>query len=118
VARSLHISSPKELSQLGATLFPAMVNTAVVAGDINKIQNLKGYGADLSAVNYDQRTALHIAAAEGNLELVKYLLLHGAAVHIRDRYDRTPLMVRLTKDPSIKVSGISSFFSNLGSNIE
>lgn len=37
VARSLHLSSPQELSQLGATLFPAMLNTAVVAGDIQKV---------------------------------------------------------------------------------
>jgi 60kDa lysophospholipase len=98
VARSLHISTPKELSQLGQTLFPAMLNTAVVHGDINKMENLKGYGADLSAVNYDQRTALHLAAAEGNLEVVKFLLLHGAAVHIRDRYDRTPLMEAIIND--------------------
>lgn len=37
VARSLHLSSPQELSQLGATLFPAMLNAAVVAGDIQKV---------------------------------------------------------------------------------
>ncbi|GBP17056.1 L-asparaginase [Eumeta japonica] len=59
VARSLHLSSPQELSQLGATLFPAMLNTAVIAGDIQKINNLKAYGADLSGVNHDHRTALH-----------------------------------------------------------
>jgi 60kDa lysophospholipase len=98
VARSLHISTLKELSQLGQTLFPAMLNTAVVHGDISKMENLKGYGADLSAVNYDQRTALHLAAAQGNLEVTKFLLLHGAAVHIRDRYDRTPLMEAIIND--------------------
>jgi hypothetical protein len=38
VARSLHISTPKELSQLGQTLFPAMLNTAVVCGDISKVR--------------------------------------------------------------------------------
>lgn len=37
VARSLHLTSPQELSQLGATLFPAMLNAAVVAGDIQKV---------------------------------------------------------------------------------
>lgn len=98
VARSLHLSSPKELSQLGATLFPAMLNHAVVSGDIKKIDTLKSYGADLSAINYDNRTALHIACAEGKLDVVKHLLINGAAVHIRDRYDRTPLMEAISND--------------------
>lgn len=37
VARSLRISTPTELSQLGATLFPAMLNTAVLENDIKKV---------------------------------------------------------------------------------
>lgn len=98
VARSLQISTPQELSQLGNTLFPAMVNASVIANDIQKVDVLKGYGADLSAVNYDRRTALHVAAAEGNVDMVRHLLLNGAAVHIRDRYDRTPLLEAISHD--------------------
>lgn len=98
VARSLHLSTPKELEQLGAVLFPAMVNASVVAGDVNKIDMLKSYGANLSSVNYDMRTALHVACAEGNEEVVRHLLLNGAAVHIRDRYDRNPLAEAINHD--------------------
>lgn len=98
VARSLHLSTPEELIQLGATLFPAMVNTAVLSGDISKLEHLKSYGADLSAINYDMRTALHVAAAENKVDVVRHLLLSGAAVHIRDRYDRTPLMEAISND--------------------
>jgi lysophospholipase len=98
VARSLHLSTPKELEQLGAVLFPAMVNASVVSGDIHKIDMLRTYGANLSAVNYDLRTALHIACAEGNAEVVKHLLLNGAGVHIRDRYDRSPLTEAINHD--------------------
>lgn len=98
VARSLHLSTPKELEQLGAVLFPAMVNASVVAGDINKIDMLKSYGANLSSVNYDMRTALHVACAEGNEDVVRHLLLNGAAVHIRDRYDRSPLAEAINHD--------------------
>lgn len=98
VARSLHLTAPNELQQLGATLFPAMINSAVLTGDISKINNLKSYGADLSGVNYDNRTALHIACCEGNMEIIKYLLLNGVSVHIRDRYDRTPLMEAISND--------------------
>lgn len=52
VARSLQISSPKELSQLGETLFPAMINSSVLSDDPNKIDMLKSHGANLSAVKY------------------------------------------------------------------
>lgn len=98
VARSLHLSTPQELFQLGATLFPAMVNAAVTAGDKEKIDSLKGYGADLSATNYDRRTALHIACLYGDHDMVKHLLLNGVSVHIRDVHDRTPLMEAISID--------------------
>lgn len=61
VARSLQISSPKELSELGETLYPAMINASVLSGDTNKIDTLKGHGAHLSAINHDRRTGLHLA---------------------------------------------------------
>lgn len=98
VARSLHLSTPKELDKLGAVLFPAMINQSVITGDIAKIDMLKSYGANLSSVNYDMRTALHVACAEGRLDVVKHLLLNGAAVHIRDRYDNSPLSEAINND--------------------
>ncbi|XP_016942489.2 L-asparaginase [Drosophila suzukii] len=98
VARSLHLSSPQELDQLGETLFPAMINAAVAEGDPKKINTLKAYGADLSGTNHDQRTALHLACQLGNVEIVKYLLQNGVSVHVRDRYDRTPLLEAVSTD--------------------
>lgn len=37
VARTLQLNSAKELIQLKSSLFPAMVNSAVLAGDIAKV---------------------------------------------------------------------------------
>lgn len=98
VARSLQISSPKEVSELGETLFPAMINSSVMSGNTNKIDMLKGHGANLSTVNHDRRTALHIACCEGNEKMVKHLLTYGVSVHIRDRHDRTALMEAIAID--------------------
>lgn len=98
VARSLHLSTPQELDQLSATLFPAMINAAVVEGNLKKIDNLKAYGADLSGSNHDHRTALHLACQMGNLAIVRHLLHNGVSVHIRDRYDRTPLQEAVSRD--------------------
>lgn len=42
-------------------------------------------------MNADDRTALHIACCEGDIKVVRCLLKMGANIHIKDRFDRTPL---------------------------
>lgn len=48
-------------------------------------------GALFNMNDYDGRTPLHIAASEGHLQAVHYLLDWGAPVHVRDRYSHSPL---------------------------
>ena len=48
------------------------------------IQTLHILGWKVNAYDYDGRTALSIAASEGNLETVKYLIAHGANPLHRD----------------------------------
>ncbi|GAB1862729.1 asparaginase [Camponotus japonicus] len=91
VARSLRLSSTVELQELGSILFPAMLSAAVIRRDIIKLESLQRYGADISQANADGRTALHVACCEGDIKVVRCLLKMGANVHIKDRFDRTPL---------------------------
>lgn len=43
-------------------------------------------GVDLNAVDYDGRSALHVAAAEGHIEVIRFLLENaGADASLRDR---------------------------------
>ncbi|XP_066993710.2 L-asparaginase 1 [Anabrus simplex] len=98
VAHTLDLHSNKEQQHLRTILYPAIVTAAVQEGSIDKLRQLKEYGANLSACNADARTPLHIACCEGNLETVRYLLSNGASVHAKDRYKRTPLMDAINFD--------------------
>lgn len=46
---------------------------------------------DVNTADYDQRTALHVAAAEGHVDVVSFLLSEGAVSNCKDRWGKTPL---------------------------
>lgn len=64
-----------------------------VFNNLNKHQNMSiwSQGSNLCLEDYDGRTPLHVAASEGHLNAVNYLLSHGATVYAKDRYGDTPL---------------------------
>ena len=41
--------------------------------------------------DYDRRTALHVAAAEGHLDICKFLVENGAHINRSDRWGASPL---------------------------
>jgi len=64
---------------------------AASSGDIWTLRQLSESGLDLNLGDYDHRTPLHIAAAEGHLEVVAFLLKHDVTVNPEDRWAQTPL---------------------------
>jgi ankyrin repeat protein len=64
---------------------------AVYAGDAPLLRRFIRSGADVDVSDYDQRTALHLAAAEGSIVMARILVEQGrAAVNVRDRWGATP----------------------------
>ena len=55
------------------------------------IKSIIALGADVASGDYDRRTPLHIAAAEGKADMVEYLMRCGAGVHVKDRNGHSPL---------------------------
>jgi glutaminase len=72
--------------------------TAASTGDLTQIRRMKAEGLDLTVGDYDARTALHLAATEGQRKVVSYLLevkahcgIDGQLLLPKDRWGSTPL---------------------------
>ncbi|KAL5982803.1 hypothetical protein ACLOJK_016880 [Asimina triloba] len=63
----------------------------VMESNIDLLKRLLENGVDPNSKNYDERTPLHIAAAEGLHLVANVLINYGADVLSRDRWGNTPL---------------------------
>ncbi|KAI9486266.1 MAG: asparaginase-domain-containing protein [Benjaminiella poitrasii] len=75
-------------------LLPVLLCTAAAANDLDGLRSLVENMTEminLNCIDYDGRVPLHIASREGHHKIVEFLLMHGAALHVRDRSGHTPL---------------------------
>jgi ankyrin repeat protein len=83
------------LTEMGAVMgAPATIEadpatemcSAAAKGDLTRLRNLvQDVGYDVNVGDYDKRTAIHLAASEGLLEVVQLLVELGADASPRDR---------------------------------
>ena len=77
------LSVPENLDSTMHLLFMAS------RGDVKGVEDLLDEGVDVNSIDLDGRTALHIAACEGHVEVVKLLLSRRANIDARDRWGST-----------------------------
>jgi ankyrin repeat protein len=58
-------------------------------GDVKGVEDLLNEGIDVNSIDLDGRTALHIAACEGHVQVAKLLLSRKANLDARDRWGST-----------------------------
>ncbi len=64
---------------------------AIQRGNIDQIERHIYWGTDINQANIGGRRPLHVAAAQGELVVVKLLLKHGAEINAQDSNGRTPI---------------------------
>lgn len=65
---------------------------AIKNDDLRSVKEMYYSGLDPNSADYDNRTPLHIAASEGRIEFVKFLIdVCGVWVDPKDRWGNTPL---------------------------
>jgi hypothetical protein len=86
-----------KLRQIRREAYQVQINTVVQAckaaaeGNLAKLQALAKAGIDLGDWDYDKRTPLHLAAENGRLEVVKFIVELGIGLNEKDRWGSTPL---------------------------
>lgn len=60
-------------------------------GEHNQIEVLLAVGCPVNCVDYDRRSALHLAASEGAVRVVETLMDAGADLNKFDRWNGTPM---------------------------
>ncbi|KAF5177403.1 Potassium channel skor [Thalictrum thalictroides] len=81
----------KEGASLNIDDAGSLLCAAVARGDSDFLRRVLSNGIDPNSKDYDHRTPLHIAAADGLYVMTKLLLEAGASVFMKDRWGHTPL---------------------------
>nr|XP_014340285.1 PREDICTED: glutaminase liver isoform, mitochondrial-like [Latimeria chalumnae] len=65
---------------------------AAYKGDVSSLRRYLLSGVDVTSVDYDGRSALHVAASEGHIEVIEFLVENANAdCTSQDRWGNTPL---------------------------
>jgi Fem-1 family protein b len=71
--------------------------TRTGGGHLNVVKTLVRAGADVNHATLTQSTPLRAACFDGRLDIVTYLVEHGADIHKLNKYNNSCLMIAAYK---------------------
>jgi hypothetical protein len=74
-----------------SNLRAALMCAAASIGDLKSLRELDSYGFDVSGSDYDQRAAVHLAAANGHKHILEYMKTVGIDLDVKDRWGANAL---------------------------
>ncbi|KAL3630400.1 hypothetical protein CASFOL_023384 [Castilleja foliolosa] len=83
------------------------VNSAAYYGDLYQLKSLIRSGADPNKKDYDERSALHLAASKGYEDITLFLIQEGVDINAEDNFGNTPLFEAI-KNGHDKVASLLS----------
>lgn len=93
--RSSHFEVVQWLKQKGAVVIDNTIGSqlcqAAFEGDVAHLKQARRAGVDYNTADYDGRTGMHLAAAEGRVDVLQLLWDCGAGCNIKDRWGGTPM---------------------------
>ncbi|PYI07956.1 lysophospholipase [Aspergillus sclerotiicarbonarius CBS 121057] len=108
VAKQMAVSLRGELTEVSQPVFrhpdgalPERVQSltvlgyAIAQGDLEHVQEIvaREHHWLLNDADYSGNTPIHLAATSQSVDILRYLLLQGGSVHLRNRNGRTPLFL-------------------------
>merc|ERR1719361_1023707 len=94
LSETLNVMSVQNEESCDAYFVTFKILSYAASGDLGALKRMYFRGCDLNVKDYDDRTPMHLAAASGHLEIVKFLYTLQPFVDIgslKDRFGKTPL---------------------------
>lgn len=91
----------------------AMLCNAAAQDDIVMMESFTENGIDPNCGDYDNRTALHLAASGSKLRVAEFLVRKGADVNAVDRWGNTPMVDALSASSDIMVKLLRCYGGSL-----
>lgn len=74
----MNVNRPEDLTVLEKSLAPVLLCWYASIGDVNSLKELIDLGVDINLQDYDNRSAIHLAAAENQFKVLELLFVHNA----------------------------------------
>ena len=82
---------PRRTSEGGHAQDVSELLWVAARGELQQVRRIAARGVSLDESDYDGRTALHVAAAEGRTGVVAFLVEQDVSLDVQDRWGHTPL---------------------------